>query len=212
MRQALAERAMKEIPATGIYYDDALIIVFQKITPDWQILAERLNPSSPYYDEFPDQDEDRANREAHRAYDIAQRLAHEWLQERRSRGILVALVRDPDTGEILQLDRHKDIFQYWPKSGGQPVYFNRKSFDNLVREITPPDGDSGPARPDNNAATGSKHIPELQQQILRTCHRLWPTGYEGRAKERDEAIRQEFKRLGIQPPSVRSIQRALRSD
>src|SRR5258706_5231462 len=130
---------MKDIPANGIYYDDALIIVFQMLTPDWQIVEERLNPSSPYYDKFPERDaKEGANREAHRAYDKAQRLAHEWLQERIGRGILVALIRDPNTGEILQLDRHKNIFQYGPKSGGQPVFFDRKSFDNVVKEIAQP--------------------------------------------------------------------------
>jgi hypothetical protein len=76
---------MKDIPKNGIYYDDAVIKVAEMITPDWQSLEERLHPASRYYDAFPERDDkDRENREAHRAYDKALRLAHEWLQEKKS--------------------------------------------------------------------------------------------------------------------------------
>ena len=61
---------MKDIPPDGIYYDDALIIVAQKLDPDaWQILEERLDPASSYYDAFPDRDtKEAAAREIERAY------------------------------------------------------------------------------------------------------------------------------------------------
>jgi hypothetical protein len=209
---------MNDIPATGIYFHDAFIIVFQIITPDWQILEEQLNPASPYYDAFPERDaREGANREAWRAYDKAQRLANEWLRERISRGILVALRRDPDTGQILQLDRHEwasmgsfetgiannfvgphDIFQSGPKGEGS-VFFDHKSFDSLLSEP-------------NRTSTASKNKSNLRQLIRDVCSQLWPNGYMGRAKERDEAILWEFKRLGRKPPSIKSIQRALKSD
>ena len=84
---------MKNIPADGIYYEDALIIVFQKLIPHWQALEERLIPSSPYYDAFPERDaRDRAYEEAYRTYDKGMLLAHEWLQEKRSQGILAIRV------------------------------------------------------------------------------------------------------------------------
>jgi hypothetical protein len=74
------------IPADAISIRDAFIIVFQTITPDWQILAERLNPASPHYAAFHERDDkDHANREAWRAYEKSQRLTNEWLRENRPR-------------------------------------------------------------------------------------------------------------------------------
>src|SRR5690348_15427453 len=99
MRLASVGRAMKNIPADGIYYEDALIIVFQKLTPHWKALEDRLNPSSPYYEAFPERDaKDRAYEDAYRTYDKGMLLAHEWLQKKRSQGILVAMARNPKTG------------------------------------------------------------------------------------------------------------------
>ena len=93
---------MKDIPPDGIYYDDALVIVAQMLNPNtWQILEERLSPTSPYYDAFPDRDtKEAAAREVERAYDNGLRFADEWLLERIGRGILVAQTRNPVTGEI----------------------------------------------------------------------------------------------------------------
>jgi hypothetical protein len=129
---------MKNIPADGIYYEDALIIVFQKLTPHWQALEERLNPSSQYYDAFPERDaRDRAYEQAYRTYDKGMLLAHEWLQEKRSQGILLAMTRNPKTGEPDQLHRDRDIDRYAPESSGQPVYFVRKPF--VMKDIAHPD-------------------------------------------------------------------------
>jgi hypothetical protein len=181
------------IRADAISIRDAFDIVYQTITPDWQILAERLNPASPYYDAFHERDDkDRANREAWRAFDNAQRFANEWLRERIGQGALIALVRDPSTGEVLQLDRHEwasmddfetgitsnfvapgDALQSGPdtsiKKKRRPVFFNRKNFDDLVKQIVHPDevgGDntSSLGRKPNRATATSKNRPELQQQ------------------------------------------------
>ena len=148
-------------PEDTILFRDAFDVVYRALNPDWQNLEERLNPSSPYYDAFHERDEkDRAYGEADRTYDKAQRLANEWLRERISQGVLVALISDPDTGQVFQLNRHKwasiGVFEtgiasntFGPhelqsgpntiiKGGRRPVFFDLKSFDNVVKEIAQP--------------------------------------------------------------------------
>ena len=210
-------------PEYAISFRDAFEVVYRALNPDWQNLEERLNPSSPYYDAFDERDEkDRAYGEADRTYGKAQRLANEWLRERITQGALIALVCDPDSGQVFQSNRHKwdsmgdfetgiadnfvgpwDIFQSGPntviRGERRPVFFDRKVFDSLLSEP-------------NRTSTASKNKSDLRQYIRDVCNQLWPNGYTGRAKERDEAILLEFKRLGRTPPSARSIQRALNSD
>src|SRR5262245_17889392 len=86
---------------------DARDIVYRTITSDWQILEERLNPSSSAHHGLTEQDAKCSREEAWRNYDKAQRRALKWLWDRISQGALVALVRDPKIGDILQLDRNK---------------------------------------------------------------------------------------------------------
>jgi hypothetical protein len=137
---------MKDIPADGIYYDEALVTVAQMLNPDtWQVLEERLNPASPYYGAFPEPDaRDRAHREAERNYYNALRLADEWLQERIGRGILVAQKLDPVTGKKRRLHRHASMGDFITRITDhlagvrQPIFFDRKSFDNAVKEIAQP--------------------------------------------------------------------------
>jgi hypothetical protein len=63
----------------------------------------------------------------------------------------------------------------------------------------------------SSAASITKSDRALLQQLVRDAYdQLWPEGFKGRAKERDEAIREFIKRLGKKPPSVRTIQRALK--
>ena len=93
------------IPVGMISFRDAFDVVCRAITPDWKIFEERLNPASPSYQAFQKQDAKCAREEAWHNYDKAQRRAIKWLRDRISQGALVALVRDPKTGDILQLDR-----------------------------------------------------------------------------------------------------------
>jgi hypothetical protein len=140
---------MKDIPPDGIYYDDALVIVAQMLNPNtWQILEERLSPTSPYYDAFPDRDtKEAAAREIERAYHNALRFADEWLLERISRGILVAQTRNPVTGEILKLHRHASMGDFFTRTTDHmdevhsmrpPIFFERENLDSAVKEIAPP--------------------------------------------------------------------------
>jgi hypothetical protein len=148
------------IPVWAISLRDAFDVVFRNLVPDWQLLERDAT--------------DRANEEACRNYDKALRHANEWLREKISQGILIAKIRDPDTREIDQLDRHGwlplgqfetgiasnfvgprgqwsrpsteipytefDPFQSGPntiiKGARRPVFFDRKSFDNV--EIAQP--------------------------------------------------------------------------
>ena len=140
---------MKDIPPDGIYYDDALVIVAQMLNPNtWQILEERLSPTSPYYDAFPDRDtKEAAAREIERAYHNALRFADEWLLERIGRGILVAQTRNPVTGEILKLHRHASMGDFFTRTTDHmdevrsmrpPIFFERENLDSAVKEIAPP--------------------------------------------------------------------------
>ena len=204
-------------PEDTISFGDAFEVVYRALNPDWQTLEERLNPASQAFQER--DAKDRAHLEACGNYDKAQRLANEWLRERITQGALIALVCDPDSGQVFQSNRHKwasmgdfetgiaddfvgprDIFQSGPNTvvNGEkrPVFFDRKIFDSLLSEP-------------NRSSTASKNKSNLRQFIRDVCSQLWPNGYKGRAKERDEAILREFKRLGRKPPSVKSIQRAL---
>jgi hypothetical protein len=140
---------MKDIPADGIYYDDALVIVAQMLNPNtWQILEERLSPTSPYYGAFPDREtKEAAAREIERAYYDALRVADEWLLERIGRGVLVAQTRNPATGEILKLHRHASTGDFFTRTTDHmdevrsmrpPIFFKREDLDSVVKEIAPP--------------------------------------------------------------------------
>ena len=140
---------MKDIPPDGIFYDDALVIVAQMLNPNtWQILEERLSPTSLYYDAFPDRDtKEAAAREIERAYHNALRFADEWLLERIGRGILVAQTRNPVTGEISKLHRHASMGDFFTRttdymdevrSMRPPIFFVRENLDSAVKEIAPP--------------------------------------------------------------------------
>ena len=144
------------IPVDAISSRDAFDIVYQAITPDWQILAERLNPSSLYYDAFHERhDKDRAYREADRTYHEAQWRANEWLLERIRQGTLTAWISDPDSKQVFQLDRHTGIagnlfepreFRSRPNKiikVPRTVFFDRKSFDKVLTEIATPPNKGG---------------------------------------------------------------------
>jgi hypothetical protein len=222
-------------PEDTIFVSEAFNRVYQALNPDFQILKERLNPASTYYAAFQEKDaKDRANLEAWNNYDNAQRRANEWLREKLSQGSLTALVRDPDNDRCLKYNRHRwasmsvfetgiaddffgpdgDTFQSGPNTAirgeRRPVFFDRKEFDNVVREIATPDGDTA-AHPDESAPTASKARPKQQQQVLDIYQQLFPNGYTGLAQMRDNAIISEFERRHGHKVGVRTIQRALKS-
>jgi hypothetical protein len=202
------------IPVGMISMRDAVGTVYRTITPDREILEERLNPSSPYYGAFPDREaRDKAHREACRSYDQAQRRANERLREKIIQGSLIAQCRDPKTGDILKLDPE------WASTADfetetalvrgerQRVFFDPKNLAGVMKEIAPPDGDSA-AHPGESAPAASKR-KSSQEEIKEVYARRWPNGYSGRADQRNNAIRQDFKDRGLHPPADRSIQRAL---
>jgi hypothetical protein len=200
---------------------DAFDIVYRTITPDWQILEadERLKTSSPYLDD----PRDRANRAAWRSYDQARLGASEWLREKLGQGALIALFWDPEKKKNQQISRVRWVSMGDFETMGvfetgiaiivgvrRTVFFNRKSFDDFMKEIARPDSDRAP-RPDDSTPTASKDRPDHQQKILDIYRQLFPGGYKGRAKKRDQAIMREFQRRYQDQVSVRTIQRALKS-
>jgi hypothetical protein len=63
----------------------------------------------------------------------------------------------------------------------------------------------------SSAASIAQNDQALLQQSVREVYRqLFLDGFKGRAKERDQAIQREFERQGKKPPTVRTIQRALK--
>lgn len=224
-------------PEDTIFLSDAFVVVYRALTPDWQLLEERLNGAGQNQHM-----KDYAYREAERA----QRRANEWLREKMSQGALRALVRDPGDPhsspprppQTFQLSRRGwssmssfetgfdddhvgpgDIPQLGPNTvvagARRPVFFDRKEFNNAVREITQPDGDRA-AHAGESAPTAPKTRSKLQtrsrtryQRIREIDSQLRLEGFEGLQKERYEAIRRKFKR---RPPHPRTIQRALKSD
>jgi hypothetical protein len=202
------------IPVGMISIRDARDIVYRTNTPDWQSLEERLSDPSPDFDGPSGQ----ANRKAWRNYDQALRHARECLCEKIIQGRLIPLVRDPKTGDILQLDRewaqsigHTDIDVMTAtaiiRGERQPVFFDRKSFDDVMKDMASPDGDSA-AHPGESAPAASKR-KSTQEEIREVSARLWPNGYSGRSDSRNDAIRQDFTDRGLHAPADRSIQRAL---
>jgi hypothetical protein len=87
----------------------------------------------------------------------------------------------------------------------QPVFFDRKNFDDVMKNIAPPDGDKAARAP-----TASKARSGLQELIRDFSNQLWPGGYKGLVKELDEAIMREFKKQNRKAPSPKTIQRALK--
>ena len=194
------------IPVDAISSRDAFDIVYQAITPDWQILAERLNPSSLYYDAFHERhDKDSAYREADRTYHEAQWRANEWLLERIRQGTLTAWISDPDSKQVFQLDRHTGIasnlfepreFRSRPNKiikVPRTVFFDRKSFDKVLTEIaTPPNKGGRPPEYDWDAMKAfaleqirklgkphknNKTLPS-KAQLIETIQREWSDRFD----------------------------------
>jgi hypothetical protein len=93
---------------------------------------------------------------------------------------------------------------------GRTLFLNRKSFDEVMKDIGRGDGDR--AAHQSAPTASSKAKPTQQLQILDISRQLWPNGCNERPARRNEMIISEFRRLGRPPPSDRSIQRALNSD
>jgi hypothetical protein len=147
-------------PQRLIPVSDAFDQVYRAINPDFEILEERLNPAAKYYDAFQERDaKDRAHREALRSYDQAQRRAKEWLWDRMSHGILIALVWDLEKKEEYQIRRHRwasmgdfemmDVFEtgiakvrFERRSivtfERRSIFFNRNEFGNVLSKIAQP--------------------------------------------------------------------------
>ena len=140
------------IPLGAIALMDAYQIVFEAITPNSSELLEAINPAQS--------SSDRANREAWTAYDSSQLKANTWLRQRIADELLVALIRDPERGEVLKLSHigwenpgflnsgivgnfvgPDDIVNPGPSTvlRGQrrPVFFNLNAFETLVKEQLP---------------------------------------------------------------------------
>ncbi|MBR0733493.1 hypothetical protein JQ595_32585 [Bradyrhizobium japonicum] len=221
------------IPVGMISLSDAFLLVYRIVVSDWGTIEERLNPSAPFYEQLSEQDAERACREAWRSYDRALRQANEWLRTKISDSGLTALVRDPQTGDLLQLDRSK-----WPPLGGfetgiagnhvgpedplgsgpdtviagerRPVFFSKKNFDAVLKNAAPLENGGSAHAVESVPAARVKLTQD--QQIKETYLRLWPHGCSERPAQRNEKIRSDFRQRGRPAPADRSIQRALKSD
>ena len=87
--------AIDAIPPDAISLIDAYQIVFEAITPNSSKLLEAINPAQS--------SSDQANREAWAAYDLARLKANVWLRQQIADKLLIALIRDPELGEVLKL-------------------------------------------------------------------------------------------------------------
>jgi hypothetical protein len=216
---------MKDIgepfPAHLIPIGDAFDLVYRALNPGFEILEQRLSLSDKHYDAFQGKDvKDRANLEAWANFDQAQRHANEWIRGKMCQGVLIVWVWDREKKEEYQLSRHPwasmsdfemmGVFETGKATVSgekRDLYFNRESFDHVMKEITPPDGNRD-AHPGESAPAASKR-KSTQEAIREVYARLWPNGYSGRAKHRNDAIRQDFKDRDLHQPADRSIQRAL---
>lgn len=216
-----------------ISISDAFLLVYRVVVSDWETIEERLNPSAPFYEQLSEQDAERARSEAWRSYDLAQRQANQWLRAKLSDGTLTALVRDPQTGDFLQLDRSKwfplgdfetgitdnhvgpeDVLASGPNTviAGErrPVFFSRKNFDAVIKNAAPVEN-GGSARAVERVPAAQVKLTQ-DQQIKKAYRRLWPDGCSERPAQRNEKIRSDFRQHGRPAPADRSIQRALKSD
>jgi hypothetical protein len=160
-----------------------------------------------------------ARREAWRNYYQGQLHASKVLREKLSQGVLVARFGEKkEEAEQLGSDRWalmSDFDAMLIFNEGKAIvrgkrrilYFDRKDF---MRKIAPPDGDRV-THPSESPPTGSKDLPDDQQKVLDIYRQLWPDGYKGRAKKRDQAIMSEFQQRHKDQVSARTIQRALKS-
>ncbi|MET4042086.1 hypothetical protein [Bradyrhizobium sp. RT6a] len=96
------------------------------------------------------------------------------------------------------------------KSGKVTLFLDRQSVDKAVAAAAPPRGRDVVGRGMRSPASPGD-VPDLQLKVLEICEHLWPDGYKGRAKKRNDAILQEFQRRYKDQISVKTIQRALRS-
>jgi hypothetical protein len=187
----------------------------------------------------------RGRRKALNNRDKAQRRANEWLREKIIQGALRALVRDPGDPnskpprppQTFKLSRRGwamsdfetgidgdhvgpgDVLQSGPNTiiAGErrPVFFDRKEFDNVMKEIAPTDVERA-AHPGKLAPTKPKALSAHQirsgdrrQRIREIDNQLREEGFEGLQKERREAIRSRFPK---NKPSDTTIRRALKPD
>jgi len=227
------------IPVGMISISEAFDRVYRALISDWETIEERLNPSAPFYERLSEQDAERARREAWHSFDLAQRRANQWLRTRLSDGTLTALVRDPQTGDVLQLDRSKwfplgdfetgitddhvgpgDVLGSGPDTllagARRPVFFSRENFEAVLKELARDEGVSLEGRMPTTYHAGARPSSNARrtqkQHILDIYQRLWPNGCDERPAERNKKIVDEFRRLQRPLPTDRSIQRALKSD
>jgi hypothetical protein len=160
-----------------------------------------------------------ARREAWRNLDQAELNASKRLRKKLSQGTIVVLFgKKRKTAEKISRDRWASMSDFEAMliflEGKLIVRRKRRILyldpENFIKEIAPPDGDRA-AQPGERAPAASKDRPDHQQKVLDIYQQIWPDGYNGRAKKRDEAIMNEFQRRHKDQVSVRTIQRALKS-
>jgi hypothetical protein len=152
MRRGSSGRAMTDfggsIPAGMISICKAFETVYQALTPDREVLEERVNPSSPFHHGLSEQDAKCSREEAWRSYDQRRLRASEWLREKLSQGSLIAQFQKKKRDQQLSPHRWASMGPF--KAMGifetgiaivagkrRRLYFDPKEYDKFLSEIAP---------------------------------------------------------------------------
>jgi hypothetical protein len=103
-----------------------------------------------------------------------------------------------------------DMF-YRPENA--PIFIIEDDLRSLLgdhRQQDPNSQKQSSGGPSSAASIAQSDQAVLRQLVREVYEQLWPDGFKGRGKERDQAIQREFERQGKKPPTVRTIQRALK--
>ena len=117
-----------------------------------------------------------------------------------------------ENGEVVITAARFDMF-YRPEYA--PIFIpeddlNRQLSDQRQQNLNSQEPSlNGPSEVASIAQSDQASLRELAREVY---EQLWPDGFKGRAKERDQAIRDRFEQLNKTPPTIRTIQRALKGE
>jgi hypothetical protein len=137
------------IPAGMISICKAFETVYQTLTPDREVLEERVNPSSSFHHGLSEQDAKCSREGAWRSYDQRRLRASEWLRKKLSRGSLIAQYQKKKRDQQLSPDRWDSMGAFEAmgifetgiaivRGKRRRLHFDPKEFENVLLEIAHP--------------------------------------------------------------------------